>query len=193
MVGLDPAVHVWNRVFTVAPLIVVGTREGDGYDLAPHHMAMPLGLDGGHFGFVCTPTHATYRNVQVHGAFTVSYPGPDQVVTTSLSAAPREGQAKPGLESLPTVAAESVEGRVLRDARVVLECELDRVIDGFGEDSLVVGRVVAARARADALRASEVEDEDVVRRAPLLGYLHPGRYVEIAESRAFPFPAGFHP
>ena len=37
---------VWNNVFTVAPLVLVGTREGGGgYDLAPKHMAMPLGWD----------------------------------------------------------------------------------------------------------------------------------------------------
>jgi flavin reductase (DIM6/NTAB) family NADH-FMN oxidoreductase RutF len=194
MVRLDTSLPVWERVFTVSPLVVVGTREGDGYDLAPKHMAMPLGFEG-YFGFVCTPAHGTYRNVQVEGAFTVSYPGPEQIVVTGLSAAPREGVGvearRPGLDSLPTRPAEKVEGRVLRDALLVLECELERVIDGFGDDSLIVGRIVAARARADALRASEVDDEKVVRRAPLLAYLSPGRFTPISESRTFPFPAGF--
>lgn len=194
MVGLDPLQPIWNRVFTVAPLVVVGTREGDGYDLAPKHMAMPLGWSD-HFGFVCTPAHATYRNARAEGAFTVSYPDPDQVVVTSLTAAPRcEGvEHTPGLESLPIRPAEKVEGIVLRDAYLVLECELDRIVDDFGDASLVVGRIVAARARRDALRVSEVGDEEILRRSPLLAYLSPGRYAEIAESRAFPFPAGFEP
>ena len=31
---------VWERVFTVAPLVIVGSKETDGtYDLAPKHMA----------------------------------------------------------------------------------------------------------------------------------------------------------
>lgn len=192
MIGLDPRRPIWNRVFTVAPLVVVGTREGEGYDLAPKHLAMPLGWSN-LFGFVCTPAHATYRNARSAAAFTVSYPDPDQVVVTSLTAAPRcEGvEHTPGLESLPTRPAEEVEGRVLRDSYLVLECELDRVVDDLGDASLVVGRIVAARARRDALRVTEVEDGEILRRSPLLAYLSPGRYAEITESRAFPFPADF--
>ena len=49
---------IWSRFFTVAPLVLVGTREGDGHDLAPKHMAMPLGWDN-YFCFVCSPDHAT--------------------------------------------------------------------------------------------------------------------------------------
>ena len=192
MISLDVSRPIWGRFFTVAPLVVVGTREGEGYDLAPKHMAMPLGWTG-HFGFVCTPAHATYRNAVAEEAFTVSYPRPDQVLVTSLTAAPRcEGvEHTPGLDDLPTRPARAVEGIVLRDAYLVLECELDRIVEGFGDASLVVGRVVAARAADDALRASEVDDEKVVRRAPLLAYLSPGRYARVEESRAFPFPAGF--
>lgn len=31
----------------------------------------------------------------------------------------------------------------------------------------------------------------MLRAEPLLAYLSPGRFAEISESRAFPFPAGF--
>ena len=192
MVELDLRAPIWDRVFTVAPLVVVGTREGDGFDLAPKHLAMPLGWSG-HFGFVCTPSHGTYRNAREHGSFTVSYPGPDQVLVTSLSAAPRcgEGEATPGLPSLPTAPALEVEGRVLRHARLVLECELDRIIDDLGGGSLIVGRTVAARAHREALRVTGVDDEEVVGRSPLLAYLNPGRYARISDSHAFPLPEGF--
>lgn len=192
MVPLDPQLPIWDRVFTAAPLVVVGTREGDGYDLAPKHLAMPMGWEG-HFGFVCTPSHGTYRNIREHGSFTVSYPGPDQVVVTSLTAAPRcaEGEATPGLSSLPTLPAEVVEGRVLRDAHLVLECEMDRIVDGFGQGSLIVGTIVAARARSAALRVTGVDDEERIRNDPLLVYVSPGRYASVAETHPFPFPAGF--
>ncbi len=192
MVELDPAVPVWERVFTVAPLVVIGTKEGEGWDLAPKHMAMPLGWEG-YFGFACTPSHGTYQNVRRHGHFTVSFPGPEQVIVASLAAAPRcaEGEATPGLPSLPTLPATSIPGRVLRDAHLVLECELDRVVDGFGSASLIAGRIVAARAHPEAMRMTGVEDEEIVRRAPLLAYLSPGRFAEVSESQAFPFPAGF--
>jgi flavin reductase (DIM6/NTAB) family NADH-FMN oxidoreductase RutF len=193
MVPLDLRFPIWDRLFTVAPLVVVGTREGDGYDLAPKHMATPLGWQG-QFGFVCTPAHATYRNVRTHGNFTVSYPGPEQVVVTSLTAAPRCGadEPTPGLPSIPTVPAEAVEGRVLRDAHLILECELDRIIDGFGDASLVVGRIVAARAHQDVLRTTGLADEEILKKAPVLAYLNPGWYTSISEGHAFPFPAGYN-
>ena len=45
---------IWDRVFCVAPLVIVGSKEPHGgYDLAPKHMAMPLGL-GNYFCFVCS-------------------------------------------------------------------------------------------------------------------------------------------
>ena len=91
LVTLDLEAPVFARVFTVSPLVLVGTKEeGGGYDLAPKHLAMPLGWDN-YFGFVCTPRHATYRNACRERAFTVSYPRPTQVVTTSLAASAREG------------------------------------------------------------------------------------------------------
>jgi len=194
MIQVDPRDSIWSRVFTVAPLVVVGTKEGDGFDLAPKHMALPLGWSG-HFGFVCTPSHATYANARAEGTFTVSYPRPDQVVVTSLTAAPRCGpdEPTPTLASLPTAPARAIDGVVLRDAHLVLECELERIVDGFGQASLIAGRIVEARAHPDAVRFSEVDDGKVLRRAPLLAYLSPGRFSEIDEGEAFPFPAGFRP
>jgi flavin reductase (DIM6/NTAB) family NADH-FMN oxidoreductase RutF len=191
-VELDPSRPIWERFFVVSPLVVVGTREGEGYDLAPKHMAFPLGWEN-YFGFVCTPRHATYHNAREFGAFTVSYPSPDQLVVTSLAAQKRgEDGGVPGLEALPTEPARKVEGILLRDAYIHLECELDRVVDGFGPNSLVAGRIVAGRVRSDALRVAEGGGEtERVRQAPLLAYLHPGRFAVISETRKFPFPADF--
>lgn len=190
--SLDVETPLWNRVFVVAPLVVVGTREGSGYDLAPKHLAMPLSWEND-YGFVCTPRHATYRNAREHGAFTVSYPRPSQAVVTSLTASPRcgEGGEKPILDALPTWPARDVDGIFLQDAYLFLECELTRVVDGFGDNSLVAGRIVAAHVDRDALRASEREDSAAVAGASPLVYLSPGRYAEIERSHAFPFPAGF--
>ncbi len=85
---LDTSIPIWERIFTVAPLIVIGTKEGATYNLAPKHMATPIGFDN-YFGFVCTPKHATYQNIKETQEFTVSFPIPDQVVLASLSAMPR--------------------------------------------------------------------------------------------------------
>ena len=36
-----------------------------------------------------------------------------------------------------------------------LECELDRIVDGFGVNSLIIGRVVAARVAEDSERVTK--------------------------------------
>ena len=84
-----------------------------------------------------------------------------------------------------------VDGVFVEDGYLFLECELERVIDGFGENSLVTGRVVAAYSVEEALRTSERDDGEVLRTAPLLAYMAPGRYTEIGEGLTFPFPLGF--
>jgi flavin reductase (DIM6/NTAB) family NADH-FMN oxidoreductase RutF len=192
LVTLPDDVPVWERVFTVNPLVLVGTRERDGsYDLAPKHMAFPMGWEN-YFGFVCTPRHSTYHNARREGVFTVSYPRPTQIVLTSLAASGREeGGAKPSLYALPTFPAREVDGVLLEDGYLYLECMLDRIVDDFGENSLISGRVVAAHVSEDYLRASELDDNDLISGSPLLAYLNPGRYARVEESNSFPFPVDF--
>lgn len=189
LLGLEQP--IWERFFTVAPLVVVGTREPNGdYDLAPKHMAMPMGW-GNRFGFVCTPRHRTYSNARREGAFTVTYPRPSQVVLASLAASPRcEDQTKPIVEALPTFPAQMVDGLFVEDGYLFLGCTLERIVDGFGKNSLIVGEIVEAYVREEALRISEREDQEVVRDMPLLAYLAPGNFARIHEAQAFPFPEG---
>ncbi len=191
LVSIEPGDALWERFFTVAPLVLVGTREPDGgYDLAPKHMVMPLSWQG-HIGFVCVERHATYRNARREGAFTMSYLRPGQIMDASLAAAPRcEDDYKMSLDAVTTFPAARVDGVLVAGGYVYLECELDRIVDGFAENSLVAGRVVAARVHEEALRAEDRDDQDLVRDAPLLAYLHPGRFAAVGETRSFPFPAG---
>ena len=183
---------VWDRFFGVFPLVIVGSKEEDGrYNLAPKHLAMPLGWEN-YFCFVCSPRHTTYHNVRRHGAFTVSYPRPSDVLLASLAAAPRcEDQSKPTLLVLPTVPAREVDGVLVRGCSPVLECRLHGVLDGFGPNSLIVGAVVAAAAHEDALRDAERDEGEQIFQSPLLAYLSPGRFAEIRQSTAFPVPTGF--
>jgi flavin reductase (DIM6/NTAB) family NADH-FMN oxidoreductase RutF len=192
IVKLDTGSPIWSRFFTVAPLIVVGTLEDDGaVDLAPKHMAMPLGWHN-YFCFACSPRHATQRNAQSRGQFTVSFPRPDQIVQSSLVASRRvEDGSKPAVAALATMPARVVEGVLVRDAYLWLECALERVIDGFGENSLIVGEIVAASVDERALRGSESDDADLTSAMPLLAYVSPGRFAEISETFSFPFPADF--
>jgi flavin reductase (DIM6/NTAB) family NADH-FMN oxidoreductase RutF len=191
LVDLPVDRDLWARVFTVAPLVVIGTTEGEGYDLAPKHMAMPLSWEG-FYGFVCAPSHATYRNLQLRPEFTVSFPGPEQILEASFAAGGRfDDGVKPALRVVPTIAARVVAPPLVDGCPLYLECELERLVDGLGANSLVVGRVVAASAAREALRGAEVDDADLVHRLGLLAYLAPGRFAEVRESLAFPYPHDF--
>jgi len=191
LIELDVSQPVWDQFFWVAPLVLVGTREADGnHDLAPKHMALPMGWQN-YYGFVCTPRHHTYSNIKRDGVFTVSYPRPSQLVLTSLAASPRFSDTeKPALIALPVFPASKVDGVLVEGCYMYLECELDRIVDDFGINSLIVGRVVAARVAEDAERVQDQEDQEVIHDAPLLAYLHPRRFASIDQSLSFPFPAG---
>jgi flavin reductase (DIM6/NTAB) family NADH-FMN oxidoreductase RutF len=191
LVELDVSQPVWDSFFWVAPLVLVGTIEADGtHDIAPKHMAFPMGWDN-YFGFVCTPRHHTYGNAQREKAFTVSYPRPSQLVMTSLAASPRiEDDEKPALAALPVIPARLVKGKLVEGCSAYLECELDRIVDGFGANSLIVGRVIAASVASDAQRLNDGDDQALINRAPPIAYLNPGRFAAIEDSLSFPFPAG---
>ncbi|MDH3680716.1 MAG: flavin reductase family protein [Acidimicrobiia bacterium] len=191
-VSLDPTAGLWERVFTVAPLVLIGTLDlGGEVDLAPKHMVAPMGW-GPYFGFVCTPRHGTYRNVEREGTFTVSYLRPDQIVLSSLTAAPRcEDDSKPIVAALDTFPAANGRDVFVAGGYFYLECRTERMIDGFEGNSLVVGEITAAYADEAALRISDGDDQEAVERSPLLAYLAPGRWSEIRASHSFPFPVGF--
>jgi flavin reductase (DIM6/NTAB) family NADH-FMN oxidoreductase RutF len=191
-VPLTTEAPIWDRMFLVAPLVLVGTREPDGRDdLAPKHMAMPLGWQN-YFCFVCSPRHATHRNIEATGEFTVSFPTTAQILPASLAATAREPDGtKPSLAALETFPAERVEGVLVRDAYLWLECARERMITGFGDNSLIVGRVIAAAVDERALRTPDSDDADIIGGLPLLAYVSPGRFGQIAQSYSFPFPADF--
>lgn len=192
MISLELEHAVWEQVYMVAPLTIVGTREPDGtYDLAPKHLAIPMSWQD-HYGFVCTPSHATYANARREGCFTVSFPRPDQILLTSLAAAPRcDDDHKHALQAIPTIRATKVDGVLLENAYLHFECKLDRVIDDLGENSLIIGRIVAAAVAEDALRDSDRDAQEMIANSPLLAYLHPGRFAEIVQTNAFPYHVGF--
>jgi len=191
LVSIDIRHPIWDRFFTVAPLVLVGTHDADGaIDIAPKHMVTPMGWQN-YFGFVCTPRHGTYANIKRDGVFTVTYPKPTQWLEASLAAAPRFGDGeKPSLKGVATFPAAEVNGVLVADGYLFLECEIDRFVDDFGVNSLIVGKIVAASVDEAYARASERDDQDLIYDAPLLTYLHPGRFAVIKETNAFPFPAG---
>lgn len=191
LVSLDVERPIWDQFFTVAPLVLVGTREPDGADdLAPKHMVTPIGWQN-YFGFVCTPRHGTFRNIQRDGVFSVTYPRPDQWLETSLTASPRcDDETKPQLNALETRRSGIVDCPVVCGGYLYLECELDRFVDGFGVNSLIVGKIVGAEIDPTFLRAEDRDDQDLLSEAPPLAYVSPGRFATISETLAFPIPKG---
>ncbi|KPK15553.1 MAG: hypothetical protein AMJ62_08520 [Myxococcales bacterium SG8_38] len=192
MIPLDLDHPVWEQVYMVAPLTIVGTREPDGsYDLAPKHMAMPMSWQD-HYGFVCSPSHATYVNARREGCFTVSFPRPDQILLTSLAAAPRcNDDHKHALQAIPTIPARKIDGVLVAQAYLHLECELDRIIDDLGDNSVIIGRIVQAFVAEDSAREVDRDAQEMIAHSPMLVYLHPGRFARIVETNAFPYHVGF--
>jgi flavin reductase (DIM6/NTAB) family NADH-FMN oxidoreductase RutF len=190
IVELDTTRSVWGRCFTVAPLVLIGTRDEDGsLDLAPKHMVTPMGWQN-YFGFVCSPRHHTYANIESTGEFTVSYPKPSQVLFASLAASPREaGEPKTVLQTFATFEALEIDSEFIEDAYLFFECRHFKTVDGFGDNCLVTGEIVAAYADKTFLRASEMDDQELIHDSPLFAYLPPGRFASITRSNAFPFPA----
>lgn len=189
---LSPSAGLWERVFTLNPLVLVGTRDlGRVADLAPKHLALPMSWED-YFGFVCTPRHRTYQNILRTRVFTVSYPKPTQLILASLSASPRcDDGTKAELAALPLFEAQVVDGVLVRDAYLHLECRLDRMVENLGGNSLIIGKIAAAYADQEYLRDEALDDHELIHNSPLLAYLHPGRTARVSETVSFPFPAGF--
>jgi flavin reductase (DIM6/NTAB) family NADH-FMN oxidoreductase RutF len=183
---------VWEQIFTVHPLVIIGSVSADSEpNFAPKHMVFPLGWKN-YFGFVCTPKHTTYQNIKKMKEFTVTYPKPDQVVIASLTASPRcDDDTKPGMESLKTFPASEIVGHFIEDGYVFLECKLMKIMDGFGENSLILAEIVAAQAWNDVIKNPSHTDNESIYNHPQIAYISPGRFAIIDETQAFPFPADF--
>ena len=191
-VSLNVEDPIWDRVFMVAPLVVVGTKEGN-YDLAPKHMATLIGKSN-YFAFVCTPNHTTYHNIKNYKEFSVSFPIPDQVVLASLSASPRCEklfESKPIIAEIPTLKCQNIDAFFFRDSYLFFECALDQIIDGFGDYSIITGKVLHAAVDEKYVRNSDKDEQEQLFENPLLAYIAHGRFAKIKDTYNFPLPKGF--
>jgi hypothetical protein len=91
---------------------------------------------------------------------------------------------------LDTFPAVSIDGILVKDAYLFLECELLQLYDDFEENSLIAGRIVTAQVDMDHLRSTDRDDQDIPHQTPLLAYLNPGRYASIQQTFSFPFHEG---
>ena len=84
--------------------------------------------------------------------------------------------------------------RVVEGRALYLECELERIVDGFGPNSLIIGRVVAASAERESLREASTATTvtSCIAAAGLLAYVAPGRFAVLCgTASAFPYPIDF--
>lgn len=184
---------IWDRVFMVAPLIVVGSKEGQTYDLAPKHMATLIG-NSNYFAFVCTPNHTTYHNIKNYKEFSVSFPIPDQVVLASLCASPRcdkHIEGKPIITELPTTKCRKIDALIFKDSYLYFECVLEKMIDGFDDYSIITGKIIEAYADHEYLKRFDKDEQQQIFDNPLLAYIAHGRFAKISSTYNFPLPKGF--
>jgi len=66
-----------------------------------------------------------------------------------------------------------------------------KFVDGFGENSLVLGEIVKAQAWSDVIRTPSHDDSESIYHHPQIAYISPGRFAIIDETQAFPFPVKF--
>ena len=192
-VNLDTRTPIWDRIYTIAPLVIIGSKEGDSYDLAPKHMAAPMGFDN-YFGFVCTPDHKTYHNIREYQEFSVSFPNPDQVLTASLTASNREAvgdKSASVLDALEVAWGHTINAPVVKGCYLYLECALHKIVDGFGTNSLITGYIHKAYVDESLLRISEIDEGAQIASHPLLAYIANGRFAKIDQTYNFPFPKDF--
>ena len=190
---LDTNFPIWDHVFTVAPLVVIGTKEKNGYNLAPKHMALPFGFNN-YFGFICTPEHGTYQNIKNKKEFSVSYPLTDSILLASLSATTRKdgiSKFKKIIDALPTIKATSIDALFVKQSYLYLECVLFKIIDGIDNNSMIIGKIEAAFVDKNYLKNSEKDVQMQIMKYPLLAYIADGRFAKIDKTLNFPFPKYF--
>jgi flavin reductase (DIM6/NTAB) family NADH-FMN oxidoreductase RutF len=192
-ISLNVKDTIWDHFYTVAPLVVIGSKENNVYDLSPKHMVTPIGFSN-YIGFVCTPRHVTYHNIKKEKKFTVSFVRPSQILLTSLAAIPRcedNHYSKDIVKNIPTIPTGKKDNIFIADSYVLFECSLFKIIDGFDDYSIITGQIDAAFVHKDYKIFSEVDQQKHIYDNPLLAYLAQGRFASIKETFSFPYPKDF--
>ena len=192
-ISLNVKESIWEHFYTVAPLVVIGSKEEQGFDLAPKHMATPLGFSD-FFGFVCTPRHNTYHNIKKHLRFSVSFVKPDQILLSSLAAMPRcavKDFPQEITNQIPTITLNNEASIFVKDSYVMLDCSLHKIIDGFDDYSLITGKIEQAMVHKNYKIVSDEGHQKQIYDHPLLAYIAQGRFASIKETLSYPYPKDF--
>jgi len=168
-------------ITTVSPSGVV--------NVAPKTQVMPVGRHN-YWGFACCKQHHTYTNVVEQGEFVVNMPGLELIGKIS-DASQEFPEGTDELAAIGLCRFPSLQVRVpsITECGVHIECVRHTVLDAFGGDSLIIGRVVAARVDSELMLAPQ----HTMSKKPLLVYVHPNHYTIIRDFAPFAFPPNYKP
>jgi len=179
-----------RQFFRSANLVLVTTLASSGVpNVAPKTQVMPVGRKG-YWAFACCDRHHTYQNVIQQGEFVINFPGPELIEQVSQAAR----EFPPGTDEiseagLTAMGSQEVRVPSIAECRVHLECKRYQVIDGYGEESLIVGEVVAVTVDEELVDAGA----ELLEEYPLLVYVYPGHYTGIEHVKRFRFPRNYKP
>lgn len=179
-----------RRFFRPTSLVLVTTLSPLGVgNVAPKTQVMPVGRKG-YWAFACCDRHHTYQNVARQGEFVINIPGPELIEQVSQAAA----EFPPGTDEISGAGLTAIASRVvgvpsIAECRVHLEFKNYQILDGFGEESLVIGEVVAVTVDEEAVDAGV----EILEGHPLLVYVYPGHYTGIKKAEKFVFPRNYKP
>ncbi len=67
--------------------------------------------------------------------------------------------------------APEMDAPFLKDSYLMLECRLERIIEGFGEFGLIAGKITHVYVDPESMRVSEADDGDMISDNPIMAYL----------------------
>ncbi len=183
-----PLARFARRFFRPANLVLVTTLSPNGVvNVAPKTQAMPIGRKG-YWAFACCARHHTYQNIEHQGEFVINFPGPgliERVAQTARDVPPGTDEIKEA--GLTAMEARRVKVPVVAECGVNVECRRHQVIDGYGDESLIVGEVVAVTID-EVLVDAGVE---TLHTFPLLVYVYPDHYAVVDRVERFRFPEDY--
>jgi len=158
-------------------------------NVAPKTQVMPIGRKN-YWAFACCGSHHTYQNVVQQGEFVINIPGPELIDHISRSSADFPlGTDEIKAAGLTALSSKIVVPPSIAECRVHIECRRYQVLDGFGNDSLIIGQVIACFGDSGFVST----DPAILREYPLLAYIHPNHYATIDRVERFSFPRNYKP
>ena len=191
LVEISTEAPIWERFFTVAPLVLVATKRAA---TTTSRRSISPCRSAGRTTSASSAARRTrrHRNLEAHPEFTVSFPRgrPDRQSSLLAAGSRLDDRSKPTLAPFRSSRPARWTACSSRAAALYLECALERVIDGFGENSLIVGRdrrrsAVDARRSAGSRSTTRISSTSSCRCSCTS---RPGRFAEVTRDAVVSVP-----